>query len=84
MPGDVPNDLPFSQQGDAEAVVPMSPAEEQLPVGGHGQRAGAQVRARGEGALQEALGPGGQGHGMVAEPWVGWWHLWGPSPGTMR
>lgn len=75
VPGDVSNDLPFGQRGDAEAVVPMSAAEEQLPVGGHSQRAGAEVRAGREGALQEPLGPGGEGHGMVAEPWVSRCHL---------
>lgn len=59
----------------------MSPAEEQLSIRGHGQRAGAEVHTRGKGALQEALGPGGEGHRKVAEPRVGWWHLWGPSLG---
>lgn len=82
VPGDVSNDLPFGQQGDAEAVVPVSPTEEQLPIRRHGQRAGAEVCAGGEGALQETLGPGGEGHGMVGEPRVGWWHLRGPSLGT--
>lgn len=84
MPGDVPNDLPFGQRGDAEAVVPMSPAEEQLPVGGHGQRVGAEVRAGGEGALQKALGPGGEGDGTVwqSRGWAGGTsgdHPWGPT-----
>lgn len=71
MPGDVPNHLPFGQRGDTEAVVPVPSTEEQLPVGGHCQRAGAEVRAGGKRALQEALGPGGEGHGTVAEPRVG-------------
>lgn len=79
MSGDVPNNLPFGQRGDAEAVVPVSPAEEQLPIGGHGQRAGAEVRTGGKGTLQKALGPGGE-NGLVVELWVGWWHLWGPRP----
>lgn len=80
--GDVSNHLPFGQQGDTKTVVPMSPAEEQLPIRGHSQCAGAEIRARGKGTLQEALGPGGKGQGTVAEPWVGWWHLQDPSPGT--
>lgn len=79
MPGDVPHHLALGQGGDTEAVVPMSPAEEQLPIGGHGQRAGAQVGPGGEGALQEALGPVRRDVGR----W--WWigatsrdHPWGP------
>lgn len=57
VPGDVAHDLALGQGGDTEAVVPVSPAEEQLPVGGHGQRARAQLGPGGEGALQEPLGP---------------------------
>lgn len=75
VPGDVPHDLALGQRGDTEAVVPVSPAEEQLPVGGHGQRAGAQVGPGGKGALQEALGP-------VRGMWDGAGGLV-PPPGTI-
>lgn len=58
MPADPAHQLGLPQLGDAQAAVPVSPAEEQPPVVGHHQHLSANVHAGREGSGQETLRPG--------------------------
>ena len=49
--------LALDQRGDSQAVVPVAPAEQQLPVVGDHKQARRHLHARGEGPAQEPLGP---------------------------
>lgn len=56
VPDVQPNSPPLHQGGDPEAVVPVAPAEEQLPVMGDHKQGCRDVHTWGEGFGQEPLG----------------------------
>lgn len=62
---DPAHQLPFPQLGDAEAAVPVTPAEQQAPVVGDHQHLSAELHSGRERPAEETLSPAGRGENLT-------------------